>query len=130
MNILSISVVELVGDLKSAEQDNALAVGGSKLGYALLVLFNSLLNLRDSDALLSSQVLAADSDEVNGLFNTGLDGLREGNLDGGLNNSDNGDIVASLLGNLLAVVVAIALVSISWGRLADSDHLGVTHLLE
>jgi hypothetical protein len=130
VNILSISVVELLADLLGEGQVNVLAVGGSKLGDALLVLLNSLLNLRDSDALLSSQVLTADSDEVNGLVNTGLDGLREGNLDSGLHNSDNRDIVASLLGNLFAVVVAITVVSISWGRLADSYHLGVTHLLE
>ena len=55
---------------------------------------------------------------------------RVGNLNSWLNRGDNRDIVASLLGNLLAVVVSIAVVSVSWGWLADGDYLGVTLLLE
>jgi len=130
VSVLSIAVVELLADLLGEGEVHIVAVGGSKLGDALLMLLNTLLNLGDSDALLCSEVLTADSDQVNGLVNTGLDGLREGNLNSRLHRGDNGDIVASLLGNLLAVVVAIAVVSISWGGLADSHHLGVTFLLE
>ena len=42
---------------------------------------------------------------------------RVGNLNSWLNRGDNRDIVASLLGNLLAVVVSITVVSVSWGWL-------------
>ena len=64
------------------------------------------------------------------MFSRERDWHRVGNLNSWLNRGDNRDIVASLLGNLLAVVVSIAVVSISWGWLADGDHLGVTLLLE
>jgi hypothetical protein len=130
VHILSISIVELLADLLGEGEVNVLAARGSQLGDALLMLLNSLLNLRDSDTLLSSKILTADSDQVNRLVNTTFDGLREGNLDGRLNHCYNGDIIASLLGNLLAVVVAIAVVSVSRGRLAHSHHLGVTLLLK
>jgi len=129
VGVLSIAVVKLLADLLGEGEVNVLAGRGSQLGDALLMLLNTLLNLRDGDTLLSSQVLTADSDQVNGLVNTGLDGLREGNHDSRLHRGHNGDIVASLLGNLLAVVVAIAVVAVARGGLADSDHLGVTLLL-
>merc|ERR1712055_929795 len=48
----------------------------------------------------------------------------------GVNRGDNRDIVASLLGDLLTIVVSISLVSITRLGLADSDHLYITHLLE
>jgi hypothetical protein len=73
-------------------------------------------------------VYTADSWEGDGLVDTGLDWLRVGNLNSWLSRGDNGDIVASLLGNLLAVVVSIAVVSVSWGWLADSNHLCVALL--
>ena len=53
-----------------------------------------------------------------------------GNLDSGLNRGDNGDIVASLLCDFPAVVVVIAVVSISRGRLAHGHHLGAALLPE
>jgi len=129
VGVLSISIVELLADLLGEGEVNVLTGRGSQLGDALLMLLNTLFHLRDGDTLLSSQVLTADSDQVNGLVNTGLDGLREGNHDSRLHRGHNGDIVASLLGNLLAVVVAIAVVAVARGGLADSDHLGVTLLL-
>jgi len=130
VDILSIAIVELLADLLGEGQVNVLAGGCSQLCDTLLLSIFALLNLRDCDALLCGEVLAADSDQVNGLVNTGLDGLRESNLYWRFNRGNNGDIVASLLGNLLAIVVAIAVVSISWGGLADSHHLGVTFLLK
>jgi len=130
VGVLSISIVELLADLLGEGEVNVLTGRGSQLGDALLMLLNTLFHLRDGDTLLSSQVLTADSDQVNGLVNTGLDGLREGNHDSRLHRGHNGDIVASLLGNLLAVVVAIAVVAISRGRLADCHHLCVTFLLK
>jgi len=75
-------------------------------------------------------VLAADSWKRDWLVDTGLDWLRVGNLNSWLNRGDNRDIVASLLGNLLAVVVSVAVVSVSWGWLADGNHLGVTLLVK
>ena len=51
-------------------------------------------------------------------------------LDFGFNNGEDGNVVASLLGDLLAVVVAIT-VTISVGSgLAHSNHLGLALLLE
>jgi len=88
------------------------------------------LDLWDGDALLSGEVLARDDWEVNGLVDAGLDWLRVGNSDGWLNWGDNWGVVAGLLGNFFAVVVSVAVVSISWGRLADGHHLGVAFSLE
>jgi len=130
VNILSISIVDLLANLLGKSEINSLASRGSKLGDALLFNLNIILHLWNSDALLLSEVLAADHDQVDWLVDTGLDWLRVGNLNSWLNRGDNRDIVASLLGNLLAVVVSIAVVSVSWGWLADGNHLGVTLLLE
>ena len=53
----------------------------------------------------------------NNMFSRERDWHRVGNLNSWLNRGDNRDIVASLLGNLLAVVVSITVVSVSWGWL-------------
>ena len=130
MNILSISIVDLLADLLGKSEVNSLASRSSKLGDALLGSLSGILNLWDSDALLLSKVLTADSWERDWLVDTGLDWLRVGKLNSWVNRGDNRDIVASLLGNLLAVVVSVAVVSVSWGWLADGNHLGVTLLVE
>jgi hypothetical protein len=130
ISILSISIVDLLADLLGEGQLNILAGRGSQGSDTLLKGLRDSLNLRNSDALLLRQVLTADSGEEDGLVDTGLDWLRVDNIDSRLNNSEDRDIVASLLGNLLAVVVAVAVISISRGRLAHSNHLGVTLLLE
>jgi len=129
MGVLSISIVDLLANLLGESKLNSLASRSSKLGDALLRGNSGVFNLWDSDALLLSEVFTADSWERDWLVDTGLDWLRVGNLNSWLNRGDNRDIVASLLGNLLAVVVSIAVVSVSWGWLADGDHLGVTLLL-
>jgi len=129
MSILSISIVDLLANLLGESKLNSLASRGSKLGDALLRGNSGVFNLWDSDALLLSEVLTADSWERDWLVDTGLDWLRVGNLNSWLNRGDNRDIIASLLGNLLAVVVSVAVVSVSWGWLADGNHLGVTLLL-
>jgi len=129
MNILSISIVDLLANLLGESKINSLASRSSKLGDALLFNLNIILHLRDSDTLLLSEILAADHNQINWLVDTGLDWLRVGNLNSWLNRGDNRDIIASLLGNLLAVVVSVAVVSVSWGWLADGNHLGVTLLL-
>jgi len=130
VSVLSISVVDLLADLLGEGQLNVLASRCSQLSDTFLKGLRDLLDLRDGDALLLREILTADSWEGDGLVDTGLDGLGVDNIDSWLHNGQDGDIVASLLGNLLAVVVAIAVVSISWGGLADSHHLGVTFLLE
>jgi len=129
MHILSISIVDLLANLLRKSEINSLASRSSKLGDALLFNLNIVHHLWDSDALLSSEVLATDHNQVDWLVDTGLDWLRVGNLNSWLNRGNNRDIVASLLGNLLAVVVSVAVVSVSWGWLADGNHLGVALLL-
>ena len=128
VSVLSISVVDLLADLFGESELNSLASRGSKLGDALLGSHGGVFDRWDGDALLLSEVLTADSWERDWLVDTGLDWLRVGNLNCGLSGGNNGDIVASLLGNLLAVVVSVAVVSVSWGWLTDGDHLGVTLL--
>jgi len=130
VGVFSISVVDLLADLLGKSELNILAGRGSKLSDALLKGLGDLLDLRDGDALLLREVLTADSGEGDGLVDTGLDGFGVDNLHSRLHNSEDRDIVASLLGNLLAVVVAIAVVAVARGGLADSHHLGVTFLLE
>jgi len=130
MSVLSISIVDLLADLLGEGELHILAGRGSKGSDTLLKGLRHILNLRDSDALLFREVLTADPGERDGLVDTGLDGLRVGDINSRLNNSKDRDIVASLLGNLLTVVVAIAVVSISRGGLADSHHLGVALLVE
>ena len=118
MGVLSISIVDFLANLLGESKLNSLTSRSSKLGDALLRGNSGVFNLWDSDALLLSEVLTADSWERDWLVDTGLDWLRVGNLNSWLNRGDNRDIVASLLGNLLAVVVSIAVVSVSWGWLA------------
>jgi len=128
--ILSISVVDLLAHLLGESELNILAGRGSKSSHTLLKCLGDFLNLRDDNTLILRQVLARDSWQGDGLVDTGLDWFRVDNINSRLNNSEDRDIVASLLGNLLAVVVSVAVVSISRGWLTDSHHLGVTLLLE
>ena len=51
-------------------------------------------------------------------------------VNSGLDNSEDGDVVASLLGDLLAVVVAIGVVVVSSVGLADSHHHILALLVE
>ena len=127
MGILSISVVDFLANLLGESKFNSLASRGSELSDALLRALSRVLNFWDSDAFLFSEVLTADSWKRDRLVDTGLDGLRIGNLNSGLNCGDNRDIVLSLLGNLLAVVVSVTVISM----LSQARHLGqscpITH---
>merc|ERR1711981_352619 len=125
VHILCVSVVDLLAHLLGQGELNSLASRGGQLGDALLLQLDVVHHLGHGDALLLSEVLARDPDQVNGLLDALLDGLGEGNLDILDVLSDDGDIVASLLGDLLAVVVAVLVVSVAGGGLADGDHLGV-----
>lgn len=128
--IVGKSVHDLDTDLLGKGELNSLASGGSQGSDTLLESLRNNLDLWDSDTFLFGEVLAADSWERDWLVDTGLDWLRVGNLNSWLNRGNNRDIVASLLGNLLAVVVSVAVVSVSWGWLADGNHLGVALLVE
>ena len=130
MGVLSISIVDLLANLLGESEINSLASRSSKLGDALLRGNSGVFNLWDSDALLLSEVFTADSWERDWLVDTGLNRLRIGDGDWWLNNSNNWDVVASLLGDLLAVVVAVGVVTISGVGLADSDHHVLALLLE
>jgi len=130
VSLLGISVVDLLAHLLGEGQLNGLAVRGSQLGDALLDGGDVLLDLRDDDTFLLSQVLAGDSGQVDGLLDASLDWLGVGDSDGRVGLSNDGAVVASLLGDLLAVVVAVAVVAISGSWLTDSHHLGVADPLE
>ena len=130
MGLLSISVVDLLADLLGEGELDGGAGWGSQLGDALLNGGNGLLDLWDGDTLLSSEVLAGDDWKVNWLVDAGLDWFRVGDLNSWLNWGDNWGVVAGLLGNFLAVVVTIAVVSISWGWLAHCHHLDIAFSVE
>merc|ERR1740129_1382133 len=125
VHVLGVSVVDLLAHLLGQGELDSLAGGGGQLGDALLLKLDVVHDLGDGDALLLSEVLARDPDQVDGLLDALLDGLGEGNLDVLDVLSDDGHVVASLLGDLLAVVVAVLVVSVAGGGLADGDHLGV-----
>ena len=130
VGLLGVAVVDLLAHLLGQGQLDGGAVGGSQLGDALLDDGDVILDLGDGDALVLDQVLAADSGQGDGLVDTGLDGLGVGNGDGGEDGGDDRAVVASLLGDLLAVVVAVAVVSVAGSWLAHSHHLGVADPLE
>merc|ERR1719384_2556571 len=124
------SVVDLLADLLGeGELDSGAGRGGDN-GDALLDNSDSLLHLGDGDASLGDNILAGDDGQVNGLVDANLLGPGVGDSDGGLNGGDDGDIVASLLGDLLAVVVAVAVISISGSGLAHGHHLDIALLVE
>jgi len=132
--IVGKTVHDLDTDLLGEGQLNSLASRGSQSSDTLLKRFSHNLDLWDSDTFLFREVLTANSWEGDWLVDTGLDWFRVCDSDSWLNNSDNGDIVASLLGDLLAVVVSISM-SLSMaisvlGRLTDGHHLCLALLYE
>jgi hypothetical protein len=131
LGLMGISVDQLNADLFGEGELDILASGGSQLGDALLDGLNGVLNLGNGDALVLSEILTADTGKRDGLVDTGLDGLGVGNGHINIDRGDDGNIVGSLLGNLLAVVVSIRSISVSLlSGLADSDHLDIVFFLE
>ena len=134
LNLKGVSVVDLLADLLGEGELDGLAVWGSKTRDALVNRLGDNLDLWDGDTLLLGQVLAGDSWKADWLVDTGLDWLRVGDGDGWGDNSDNGVVVAGLLGNFLAVVVSITTMSVSTismvSGLADSDHLYIFFLFK
>merc|ERR1712200_338011 len=111
--VSGIAVHNLDADLLGQSQLDGLAGGSGQLGNALLQGLGHILDLGHGDALVLGEVLAGDPGQADGLVDAGLDGLGVGHVNGGLPHGDNGDVVAGLLGNLLAVVVAVALVAVA-----------------
>merc|ERR1719500_1614249 len=130
LQLQRMAVVDLLVDLLGEGELDSLAVGGAKAGDALVHGLSDGLNLGDGDALLLREVLAADPGKADGLVHAGLDGLGVDDLDLGLDNGDHGCVVASLLGDLLAVVVAVAAIAVSVPGLADGHHHGLALLDE
>jgi len=128
--VLGVSVVDLLAHLLGQGQLDGLAGRVGQAGDALLEGLGDNLDLRDGDALLLGEVLARDPGEGDGLVHTGLDGLGVDDINGGLNNGEDRHVVASLLGDLLAVVVAVSVVAVSSVGLADSDHHVLALLVE
>ena len=123
------SVVDLLADLLGeGELDSGAGRGGDN-GDALLDNSDSLLDLGDGDASLRDDILAGDDGQVNGLVDAHLLGLGVGDSDGRLDGGDDGDIVASLLGDLLAVVVvSVSAIAVSVSGLTDGHHHGLALL--
>ena len=129
-HLLGVAVDQLNTDLLGELELNLLAVGLGELGHTLLDGLGVILNLGLSNALLLGDDLARDSGKGDGLVDAGLDGLGVTDTDIDIDRGDNGDIVGSLLGDLLAVLVSISMVSMAIAGLADSHHLDISLLLE
>jgi len=130
MLILGIAIVDLLADLLGQGQLHILAGRGSKGSDALLRTFGDHLDLRDGDALLLREIFTGNPGERDWLVDTGLDGLRVDHIHWRVDRGHNGDIVAGLLGHLLAVVVSVGMVAIASVRLADSHHHDLALLLK
>merc|ERR1740123_308479 len=98
-----------------------LSLGGGVLSVSVVDLLTHLLGQGQLDGLAGGVGQASDAL---------LDGLGVDDIDGGLNNGEDGDVVASLLGDLLAVVVAVSVVAVSGVGLADSHHHVLALLVE
>ena len=133
LHLQGVAVVDLLADLLGEGELDSLAVGGSQSRDTLVNGLSDGLDLGDGDALVLGQVLTADPGQVDGLVDAGLDGLWVGDGDGWVDDGDHGEVVASLLGDLLAVVVAvstISAISVVRGWLADGHHHGLALLGE
>merc|ERR1712061_102295 len=95
LHLQGVAVVDLLADLLGEGQLDSLAVGGSKSSHTLVNGLSDSLDLWDGDALVLGQVLTADPGQVDGLVDTGLDGLGVGDGDGWVDHGDHGEVVAS-----------------------------------
>ena len=127
--VVGVAVDELNADLLGQGQLDLLAVWSGKLSDALLDGFGGVLDLWDGDALVLSDVFAADAGQQDGFVDAGLDGLGVSDGDVNVDGGNDGHVVLGLLGDFVAVVVAVGSVSVA-GGLADGHHLDVVLLLE
>ena len=134
---MSISINKLNTDLLGEGQLNLLASWSIQFSDTLFNSLSGILNFWNNDALVLSDVFAANTGQKDWLVDTGLDWFWIGNGDWDIDWGHNWDIVLGLLGDLVAVVVSVSTMSIamtmaitmaSW--LAHSDHLDICLLLE
>ena len=130
VGVLSVAVDKLLADLLGQGELDLLALGPSQGGDTLLHRLGGVLDLGLGNALLLNKDLAADAGEGDGLVDAGLDGLGVANANLDVTRGDNGDVVGGLLLDLLAVLVAVLLVTMTVAGLAHGHHLGVALLLE
>ena len=117
---------------------NLVTIRCSQLSVAFFDRFNSIHDFGDSDAFFFREISTANAGKLDGFVDAGLDGFREGNINGNIDRSDNRDIVLGGLGDLFAVFAVTSITTISsmsvtmsmMSRLADSDHLDVFFLFE
>ena len=135
--VMSISINKLNTDLLGEGQLNLLASWSIQFSDTLFNSLSGILNFWNNDALVLSDVFAANTGQKDWLVDTGLDWLWVGNGDWDIDWGHNWDIVLGLLGDLVAVVVSVSTMSVamtmaitmaSW--LAHSDHLDICLLLE
>ena len=81
VDVLGVSVVDLLADLLEQGELNSLAGGSSQLCDALLLQLDVVPDLGDGDALLLGEILARNSDQVIWLLDALLNGLGEGNFE-------------------------------------------------
>ena len=124
------AVHKLSADLLGKAELQHLTGGGRDHSLALLHHLYIIHRLGNHDALLLHDVLAAYSGQHDRLVHAGLHGLWVGDHHGDVDGHDHGLVVASLLFDLLAVLVTIGVVTIACLGLADRHHLGHTFLLE
>ncbi len=127
--VLSVAVDYFNTHLLRQGDLDLLALGGAQLGRALLDGLHVLLHFGLVHALLLRHGVAAETGQGDGLVDTGLDGLRIANPDGHVDGLHHGNVVSSLLLDLLAVLVSVG-IAVAVGRLAHGHHLLVGLLLE
>ena len=130
LGLVGVAVDELHADLLGQGQLNLLALGLTEAGGALLHRDGGVLDGRLVNALLLGDHLTAEDGDLDGLGDTGLDGLWESHPDIDVLGLDLRHIVGSLLLDLLAVLPVALLVAMLVGWLAHSHHLHAGFLLE
>ena len=131
--VLSVTVDQLNADLLGEGEFDLLASWGSEVGVAFLHGLHGVLNFRNGDALLLSEIFAGDAWQGNGLVDAGPDGFWVGNLHWDIDWGDNRNVECSFLCDLLTLVglsvTAVTSVTAVAG-LADGHHLDLDLLDE
>ena len=124
------AVHKLSADLLGQAELQHLTRGSGDHSLALLHHLYIIHCLGNHDALLLYYVLAANSGQHDGLVHAGLHWFGVGDHYWDVQGHHHGLVVASLLADLLTVLVAVAVVAIASLWLTDCHHLGHTFLLE
>lgn len=125
---LSIPIDNFFADLFGQGQLNLLTVGSRQSGDALLNRLDFIFNFRLVDTFFFGDSFAAESGKLDGFVQARLDRLWIGDLDRHIDWANLRDVVGSLLGNFLAVLMSIRVISVSISWLANSHHLDVSLL--